>query len=370
MSKFKSTIIPVGSSASPYEIRELAKRNPTEFVRKLQKSVDDGKLKFSDIQRWDSMFTALHDIKVPVEMNNSELNIKRTVSANAFPVLTGTLAVAAINESYEAVPTIGQDLVTEMEDNKKVTTIAQVHTLDKDQDEVKELDQFPEIGASEEKVEIRHRRNGRKLTISMEAIEENNVSDIATKINALGEIAAEHIEELTLLRVTDHSGSGTSPAEPYTYRPNGSGTQLYNATANSPGARAPSGTRINNNGLVDYTDLDNARTVLMAMKNERGKRINVNWSRVNILMPNNKLGVMLSIAQSQRVSGLINEVSNWGPEGAFAVPLDRIMSSPKLDDLSTTAWYMGDFKRQYKRKWKLRFEFVNLGMDTQMYLDS
>ena len=370
MSKFRSSIIPVDSAATPAEIRELAVKNPTEFVRKIQKGVDNGKLKLSDIRDIKGLYVTLHDLRVPTIISDENMGIKRTVSANAFPIMIGTMAIAAINEAYEGVPTIGQELVTEMEDNKKVTSIGQISTLDKEVDEVKELGDFPEIGASEEKIEIRHRRNGRKLTISAEAIEENNVADIVSRINQLGEIASDHIEELTLKRVTDHYGSGTSSAEPYAYRPNGTGTQLFNATANNPGTRAPSGTRITSNGLVDYTDLDNAKAVLVAMKNERGRRINLAWSNVKVLVPSNIEGIMLAIANSPMVSGLANEISNWGPQGKYSLSSDRILSSPKLDDLSTTAWYMGDFKKQFMRKWKLRFEFVSLGMDTQAYLDS
>jgi len=41
-----------------------------------------------------------------------------------------------------------------------------------------------------------------------------------------------------------------------------------------------------------------------------------------------------------------------------------------LDDLSTTVWYLGWFEKQFKRKWKLRFEYVTLGQDTESYLRS
>jgi len=46
---------------------------------------------------------------------------------------------------------------------KKVTTIAQISTLDKEVDEVAEREDFPEVGAEEEKVEIRHKRTVGKL---------------------------------------------------------------------------------------------------------------------------------------------------------------------------------------------------------------
>jgi len=365
---FKTNIVPVGNKPSVYDLRTLAQNEPELFVRKIEKGIAEEKLTLESIKRWDFLYSALADVSVPVRMDVG--GAQRSISTSAFPILTGTLAIAAINAAYDAVPSIGQDLVTDIEDNKKVTTMAQLHTLDKNVDEVKELDDFPEIGTNEEKIEIRHKRNGRKITISAEAIEENEAADIVSRINALGEIAGEWIEEQTLLRVTDHYGSGTAPAEPYVYRPNGTGTQLYNATANNPGTRAPSGTRVNSNALVDDTDLDNVRSVLRAMKNARGKRINIPWSEVQLLIPDALIGTMLKIANSELVPGVENEVSSWGPRGSFFIPLDRIKSSPKLDDLSTSAWYAGAFKRQFTRKWKLRFEFANLGMDTQAYLNS
>jgi len=47
-----------------------------------------------------------------------------------------------------------------------------------------------------------------------------------------------------------------------------------------------------------------------------------------------------------------------------------VVSSPKLDDYSTSAWYLGMFPRQFRRKWKLRAEYVTLGQDTESYLRS
>lgn len=366
--RFLSNIVGSGSGMPLSELRTLIKNEPQEFVRKIGALAEEGKLSLGDFRDLRSLFLYTHDLQVPVSLE--VMGSQRTVSASAFPILTGTLAIAAINDAYASVPSIGGDLVTEMDDNKKVTTIAAVHTLDNNVDEVKELQDFPEIGTDEEKVEIRHKRNGRKLTISAEAIEENEIADIVTRINAIGEIAGEWIEEQTLARVTDHYGSQATPAEPYVYRPNGTGTQLYNSTANNPGTRAPSGTRVTNNALVDETDLSAVRTVLRAMKNARGKRINIPWSEVLILVPDALLETLMKILSSELVPGVENEYSAWGPRGMFTIPTERVKSSPKLDDLSSSAWYMGAFRRQFVRKWKLRFEYVTLGMDTQAYLNS
>jgi len=363
---FRTNIVPAGRNLSLSDLRHLAMKEPENFVRKMQEGAESGKLRLQDIRDIKGLFMALGDVQVPVVLELG--GVKRTVSATAFPILTGTLAIAAINEAYARVPSIGQELVTEIEDNKKITTIAAVATSDKNVDEVKELEDLPEIGTDESKVEIRHKRNGRKLTISAEAIEENEIADIVSRINALGEIAADWVEEQTLERICDYYGSRNTPIEPYVYRPNGTGTALYRATANTPGTRAPSGTRVNNNAFVDDTDLDAARAVLMAMKNDRGKRISIPWSEVSLLVPDGILGKVLKVVNSEYVPGVENEVSNWGPRGQFRTR--SILSSPKLDDISTSTWYLGAFKRQFLRKWKLRFEYVTLGMDTQAYLNS
>ena len=366
---FRTNLVPVGRRLSLYDLRSLAKNDPQDFIRKIEAGVAEKKLSIHDIRDIKGLYAMLADVPVSVTMEMG--GAMRAVSASAFPIMTGTLAIAQINEAYAGVPSIGEMLVEDFEDAKKVTSIAAVHSLDKEGvDEVKELADFPEIGVSEEKTEIRHKRNGRKLTVSAEAIEGNDMADIVSRINALGEIAGEWIEEQTLERVTDHYGSGATPANPYVYRPGGTGTQLYNSTANTPGTRAPSGTRVQNNALVDETDLAAARTVLRAMKNARGKRINIPWSEVYILIPDALEDTLMKIINSEMVPGVENEMSSWGPRGKYYIPLNRILSTPKLDDLSTSAWYMGAFKKQFKRKWKLRFEYVTLGTDTQAYLNS
>jgi len=365
---FRTNLVPVGPSPSMYDLRSLARNEPENFVAKIQAGVDAGKLRLDQIRNWPALYQGLGDVQVPVSLEIG--GARRSIMASAFPILTGTLAIAAINDAYNEVPSIGGNLVTEFEDPKKVTTIAAVHALDKQVDEIKPGDDYPEISAAEEKVEIRHKENGRRLSIHADSIAENEIADIVSRINALGLIAGEWVEEQTLSRVTDHYGSKSSAAEPYVYRPNGVGTALYSATANMPGTRAPSGTRVNSNALQDETDLAAARTVLRAMKNARGRRINIPWSEVLIVVPDALLEKLMKILRSELVPGVFNEYSMWGPGGMFNIPVERVQSSPKLDDLSSSAWYMGAFRQQFTRKWKLRFEYVTLGTDTQAYLNS
>lgn len=366
--KFVSDIRVSGNGGlSLRDIRDLAKADPAAFMIRVAGLIENKKLTLQQFRDLRGLFAVLSDIQVPVQMDVMGIG-QRTIMASAFPILTGNLVIAQINEAYAAIPTIGQELVTEMDDNKKVTSIAAVHTLDKNVEEVKELEEYPEIGSTEEKVEIRHKKNGRRLSISREAISENEIADIVSKVNALGQIASDWIEEQTLKRVTDYDGSAASPAEPYVYRPNGTGAALFSATANTPGTRAPSGTCIQSNAFVDETDLENARVRLAGMKNERGKRIGVPWSAIKLLAPDAIIGKILKVINSQLVPGVENEQSNWGPGGKWNIPANRVISSPKVDDLSTSAWYFGAPQLQFKRKWKLRMEYLTLGTDTESYL--
>jgi hypothetical protein len=349
------------------DIRDLAKADPKAFMIRMAGLIDQKKITLDQFRDIRGLFAVLSDVQVPVDMDVMGVGT-RSIMSSAFPILTGNLVIASIQEAYNGVPTIGQELVTEIDDNKKVTTMASVYALDNNVEEVKELDEYPEISASEGKVEIRHKKNGRRLSISSEAIRENDIADITSRVNALGEIMSDYIEEQTLRRVTDYDGSAASAAEPYVYRPEGTGTALFSATANTPGTRAPSGTRIQNNAFVDESDLENARVRLAAMRNHRGKRISMPWSELKLLVPDAVVGKVLKVLNSEYVPGVENEKSNWGPAGKWYIPPARVISSPKVDDLSTSAWYMGIPQRQFKRKWKLRMEYVTLGTDTESYL--
>ena len=365
---FQSNVIPSGKGLSLPDLRALAQGEPEVFIRKVQAGAESGKLKLSDLKDMRGLYDYLADVPVTVQVQQGRT--VRTITASAFPMLTGTLGIAFLNEKYNDIPKVGDKLVREIRDPKKVTTIAAIHSLDKNVDEIKEGKDFPEIGADEEKVEIRHRKNGRKVVVTKEAIEENEVADIVTKFDALAEIASDWTEEQTLLRVTDHFGCGASPAEPYVYRPNGTGTALFSALANTPGKRAPSGNRIVNNALVDETDLTAALTLLANMRNGRGKRIYIPHSELILLVPFALVGKAAKIMNSEYVPGRENEKSNYGPGGMWHMPAGRIINTPKLDDLSATTWYLGAFKRQFTRKWKMDFEYVTLGTDTQAYLNS
>lgn len=347
------------------DVRELARQEPEAFIRKCEQAILDQELSWRSIGNLKNLYQAICDVPVKATIEDS-MGGTRAITASAFPLLSSHLTIAGINEAYSSVPTIGEQLVTEMDDNKKETAVGLILANNpKDVDTIREGEDFPQVGASEEFVTISHRRDGRQIVITAEAIEENDVSGIVDRINFLGRWAAKSIEVQTLKRVYDYDGSAASGAAPYVYKPNGAGTALYSATANTPGTRAPNGTRINNNALVDYTDIDNARTRLVSMKTDLDDRLSM--SELTLLVPDALLSIAFRILNSEFVPGTVNEINPVGPRGYFRTTL---LSSPRLDDLSTTCWHLGAFQRQFRRKWKLRQEIVSLTQDMSQYLSS
>ena len=363
---FRSIIELGGPMLDTDSLRKLAQNEPREFVERARVLVEEGELRWDKVRDLQRLFFSMADVQVPVQVNLG--GQRSTIMASAFPLLAGEMSVAQINEAYMGVNTVGQELVTDMEDNKKVTTIAGILSEDNNIDRVDEGKPFPLVGAGEEKFQILHKRNGRRMQITAEMIEENDIAGIVDRLDAIGEIAAELIEEQTLRRVFDIDGSGTSPAEPYVLHHKGVGKALFRTNANNGLDRLPStGNRVTTNALSDTSKLDTARARLAAMKNSRGKRIALPVSEMQLVVPDALSGLAATLLNSELQPGVENELNTWGPRGQWR---PQLLSSPKIDDLSTTAWYLGNFRKQFRRKWKLRFETVTLTGNLQKFLES
>lgn len=358
----------VRKQATTNDIRMLAQNDPRQFGEKMNAAILSGDLRWGSFNVFE-MYKALAPVRVPVMEKHSILGT-RAMDTSAFPVLCGSLTAAAINQVYEKTPTIGQELVEDMDSDKKLDYVSNILDEDSEQDVVDEGHTFPMIGASEEFVSIGHKRNGRRIAITEELIRENDVLTIERMVRSLAETPITWTERQTLRMVCDYHGSNTTAAAaPYVYHPNGAGAALYSATANTPGTRAPSGTRVTNNPFVDGDSLETARARLVTMKDSRGNRIFIPMSECIVLFPDALAVPVMQFINSAYIPGSVNEKNAFGPEGAFKPA--RALTSPLLDDISTTAWYLGAPKRQFKRKWKTRFKLATLsGESTEAYVHS
>ena len=362
----KNNPLILGKALAPYDLADLARKDAEAFKRGLVDSIESGALSLRDCNL-PALWANLADVQIPVSMPGPDGKM-RTIQASAFPVLTGNVVVAAINAAYDEIPSITADLVEEFTDPKAVTVLGSVFALDSGVDEVKEGKDFPEISAAEETVHIPSKKNGRRLSITREAVEQNDLPNILSRVNELGRFARYWTERLTLYRLYDYYGSRSSPTAPYAYRPNWANTTLYSATANTPGTRAPSGNVIQNNALADETDLDAMWTRLRAMRDANGRPFDLPWTEVHFLLPTALEGTLLKLANSEDVPGVVGERSNYGPMGKRRIDPARIHTSAMVDAITSTCWLAGWFRRQFKRKMAQAVEYVTLGEQTESYL--
>jgi hypothetical protein len=356
--------------ASPADLRNLAKAEPKEFGLRTAKLIEDGKLTLGQFCRHIKANRDALD-NLPIEMQASEgSGAERTVKmiqSTAFPALTSQLAVKQLNAAYDEEVSVIDDLVTDMESDNKVDFVAGIIQQEAiDIKQVLEGHDFPEIGAGEEIYQINSLRNGRRVTLTEEAIRENKAANFVSRVSALGRIAALIHERQGIRRLCDFDGSATTPKSPYVLNTK-AGASLYSTTANTPGTRTPSGTRINSNALVDSSNLDTALTRLRSNKTDLGGPLATPTNRLILLVPQALETIAAKILGSEMEPGVLNELNNWGPRGMHR---PRLIATPYLDELSTTAWYLGDFKNQFVRKWKMRLETSVLGTGTQRYHDA
>jgi hypothetical protein len=259
-----------------------------------------------------------------------------------------------------------------MDDVKSLSRVVAIRNLDSKEESYTPGQDYPLVGAGEDWVEIREQEMGRRIEILQKAIDQNEAPDIVRRIDALGKFMGNWVEKITISRVCDQYGSAGSASEPYVYRPKGTGTTLYNETDNNPGTRAPSGTAIGSNQFVDYTDLDAAEAFLSNMLDENGEKIGVDWANVIVLVPNALKGAMFRALNSEYMPNVASTsintttLNHWGPKGIYNGV--RMLSSTKLDAISTVNWFIGNFKAQFIRKWAKRMEYVTLGENTESYL--
>lgn len=357
---FKHNLSADRGSVDVRGLADLAQAHPEEFVGKVEDLVADGKIRGADLDL-RALFKTFHKVRVKTTVPGVD-GERSVVTTSAFPLLMGSVTVAELNRAYEAVPTIGQELVTDIQSNKKFAHVVKVNQLVPSELRTKEGDAFPLISAAETFSVIGHNRKGFQLAITAETLEENDMPGFLDMVVQGGQFASEVIEEQTLSRVCDQNGSAASPAPPYVWKPQNSVASLYSTSAVAGQTQV---TRIINNGLSTSDNLEAARSALAAFKNPRGRRIAVPMSEAILLVPDALAGAALKLLGSELEPGTVNEINNWGPRGPYR---PRFLSSPKLDDISTSAWYMGAFKRQFRRKWKLMLETVTVMADEMEFL--
>lgn len=374
------------SGLDPYSLRNLAQADPDAFGARIRAWTDASNAialgqdptseqlagitlreaeSFSLAGMRPEQFRALREGLDGIEINARVPGDsgQRAVTTGAFPLLTSALVVIGVNEAYEEIEDPTPELVTDVDDMKRESAFVGVLSADKsDITRKTELDEYTSFSAGEESFHVSHLDQGFQIVLSQALIDEADLPNVVARLTAVGQLAKTYMVEQVLRRITDHDGSAASGAEPYVlHGPTSSAGRALFVTANTaPLTRLPSsGNRILNNPLADIANLEAARARLSSMTDSRGKRIHIPLERRKLLIPDALMLRAWTLLNSAGTPGVFNEVNMFGPDGP-ARPR-TVVSDARLDDLSTSAWYYGDFQRQFVRKFKIRPEVVTYG---------
>jgi len=260
--------------------------------------------------------------------------IYEAVHPTAFPLVTGKLLSKKMLDAYTAAPTIGDQLVETFTSKLIIdrlpgfSTGGAIH-------EVNPGAAYQHTGVIEEKwVQIVGKKYGKILDITEETLMFDQTGQIIRRAGQIGKDAAVYREKMILYTVQDHTGyrawyPGSSDAE------SASQDDVYDATTTAPHRTS----NLITNALVNHTDINAAVILLGKMVDEKGDPILVG-AKI-LLVPLALDMVANTIYKSTVIIGGANAQPNPF-SGRF-----RVLSSPYLDVVSSTAWFLGDFKSMF-----------------------
>ena len=354
-----------GGEADKRGLFDLAKKNGTKFVEVTRALIQAGKLKLEDFDL-RALFVETIDISCNVRAFIPGVG-ERTLTTSAFPILTGNLIAELLDRPDETAEAIWPRLVTVRPTNKDTTHLVRVINSDSSHqggNKRKEGDPYPLMVSGEERVQVDTVDDGRRIAIGQKLIETNDMPGLIEQVNALREWANERRDQTVILRAYDVYGSGGTPAAPYVYRPNGAGTALYTTTTTAH-RRAPSGTRVVNNAIVDGDSFKPLIDVLANMRNENGNRVSA-LGGLECLAPHALSPTIDKILASEYTPGVENEVNPYGPRGRFKI---TPIYSPKIDGFTTSSVILArTFSKFLTMVTRVDMEYVSMAASMQDFL--
>lgn len=279
---------------------------------------------------------------VPMGVRESEGSALLTA---AFTDITGVLLASKMIAGYNMPGYIG-DLLFDTVPSKLLEERYAGFTALEKPFEVREGAPYKESGFIDKYATSYALKKGRLLNITEECIYFDRTGQLLKRAMDLGEKARLEREEVMIDCVTDRfAGAGT-----FIFRPRGVGEALYRLVGT---ATSPAVNQIAGNALVDWTDIDNVLQIFAAMNDENGDPIVV-FPKI-LLVPS----ALLMIAKRIVGATELRTVGTTAIETAvWANPMTgyQVASTPLMDRISTTAWYLGDFKKQFvwQQVWPLQ----------------
>jgi len=253
------------------------------------------------------------------------------VDSNAFSDIIGVLLAQKVIEGYTLVPSIGDQLVSVLPSRRKDERYAGFKATEQPK-EVLEGMPYEESELQDKYATSEANKYGRLLNVTEEAILFDQTGQLLMRASGIGEKTRYHRENLIIEGVTDANNT--------VFSPQGAAEALYRVAA---GVNSTIINRLAGNALVDWTDIDNARQLFAAMTDDQGDLI--------ISMPNQLLVPFALDATARRITNATEVRTTSGATittiGGNPITGLTVLSSPLVDNQSSSTWYLGNFSREF-----------------------
>jgi len=269
------------------------------------------------------------------------------VSASQFNTLVGTLLSKKIMDSYTPTTPVIDQLVSKFTSNLETDTIPGGY-LNAPFVSVGEGAEYAHVADVKEKyVTITHDKRGVILDVTDEAIRFDRTGIVLREAGKMGELMGRDRESTGMKVIQDASGYEA-------WYPSGSQEGLY---ANAAASTNHTYDNLVTDVLTDYTDLEALDALLGVIKDENGNPINVD-PKILLVPRALKTTAMMIVENVFLYDGTTAQPSIRNP---FANRF-KVLSHPDLDTQSTTAWYLGDFVKQFVEKVVIPFQVLTRRM--------
>ncbi len=261
--------------------------------------------------------------------------IYEAVGPSTFPVTTGTLISKKVMDAYTLASKKLDKLVTPFDSNLEVDRVPGMYT-EGDLKPIRPGQPYDHSGDIKEKyVQVVGEKRGAILDITEEMVTFDQTGIALMQASQFGERAAQDREKRGMLTIQDATYQGDNY---YAWYPAATRVALYSTSTTAPHRHSNQVT----NALAAWDDIDAADKLLGLMEAENGDALDI---EANVILVPRALKTLAKrlILNTQLVGGSNEEMNPF----ANAV---EVIDSTWLDKVSSTAWYWGDFKKQFVEK--------------------
>jgi len=318
-----------------------------KFAIAMINNINEGKIKTDSISLkalWEAMGEPpLKQDSLVGTRKVGEVDFSEAMASSAFPKITGALINKKVQEGYDLEYGIGDQLVMVVPSSVKDETMVGFGD-DMVMKEVVEGVDYEEGSITEKYHKIKNTKKGRIISLTEEMVRFDQTGQMLLRAQRLGEAAKSDREKTIMNAVLELTSTGLLAA----WRPGGTATTLYSSTSTDPYTTATLN-NLGSEGLADETDLDKAMALFAQFTDEQG-------------LPMRVTPKILLTAMS--LKGVANKIVNsgqavilTGPAGVANIYTGmQALDTTFIDQqLAATAWFIGDFKKQfvYTEVWPL-----------------